>query len=163
MTEVYLSIGSNVDRERQLRAVREALAARYGPLVLSSVYETHAVGFEGDDFYNLVVGLETDEPVRDLAQGLRGIEAASGRRRGSRRFTPRTMDIDLLLYGDLVVDEAGLQLPRDEIERYAFVLAPLAEIAGRRRHPVTGRRYDELWAGFTGDRAGLRIVEFDWE
>jgi len=162
MTEVYLSIGSNIDRERQLRAARDALTERYGPLVLSSVYETRAVGFDGDDFYNLVVRLETDEPIPRLIEGLRAIETACGRRRGSRRFTPRTMDIDLLLYGDCIVTEDGLQLPRDEIERYAFVLAPLAEIAGRRRHPVTGRSYAELWAGFTGDRAGLRVVDFDW-
>ena len=162
MPEAYLSIGSNIDRERHLRAAREALASRYGTLVLSSVYETRAVGFAGDDFYNLVVAFETNEAVGALAEGLRAIEAACGRERGSRRFAPRTMDIDLLLYGDLVTDEGGLQLPRDEIERYAFVLAPLAEIAGKRRHPVSGRRYDELWAEFTGDRAGLRVVDFDW-
>ena len=162
MPDIYLSIGSNIDRQRHLRSAREALAARYGALVLSSVYETRAVGFAGDDFYNLVVAFASDEPVHVLAEGLRDIEAACGRRRGSRRFAPRTMDIDLLLYGDLVTDEGGLQLPRDEIERYAFVLAPLAEIAGARRHPVTGRRYDELWSAFTGDRAGLRIVDFAW-
>ncbi len=162
MSEVYLSIGSNVDRDRRLREARRALAARFGGLVLSSVYESRAVGFVGDDFYNLVVGLETDLPVRRLLDALKDIEAACGRRRGSRRFAPRTMDIDLLLYGDRVVDEADLRLPRDEIDRHAFVLAPLAEIAGQRRHPVTGRTFGELWAAFPGDRDSLRIVDFDW-
>ncbi len=162
MAEVFLSIGSNIERTRHLRAAHAALREQFGELVLSSVYETAAVGFDGDDFYNLVIALETELAVRPLQERLHRIETACGRLRSSERFAPRTMDIDLLLYDDLVIDESGLQLPRDEILHYAFVLAPLAEIAGGRRHPLSGLDYARLWADFQGDRAGLRRVDFRW-
>ena len=161
-SRVFVSIGSNIDRARNIRQAVTALNRRYGPLGLSPVYETAAVGFVGDDFYNLVAGFDTRDDVHVVATALRDIETACGRERGAQRFAPRTMDIDLLLYDDLILNEEGLHLPRDEILRYAFVLGPLARIAGALRHPLDGRTYDELWDTFSGAGGELYEIDFDW-
>lgn len=162
MARVYVSVGSNIDRERYIRAGLAALRECYGALQCSRIYESQAVGFEGDDFYNLVVRFDTDQSVREVAAALRKIERQNARDRRAPRFSARTLDLDLLLYDELVVDEPGLQLPRAEILRYAFVLGPLAEIAGERRHPQSGRSYAELWRDFP-DRAAqpMWAVAFD--
>ena len=117
--------------------------------MISPVYETTAVGFQGEPFYNLVVGIETDWPVRDINRRLRAIEDAHGRERGPDRFAPRTLDLDLLTWGDAVGIVDGYELPRDEILTYPFVLAPLADVAPDEAHPVTGQSYGELWAQMT--------------
>jgi 2-amino-4-hydroxy-6-hydroxymethyldihydropteridine diphosphokinase len=92
---------------------------------------------------------------------MRAIEDAHGRTRGGDKFAPRTLDIDLLTYGDSVLNAGPLRLPRDEILKYAFVLGPLAEVAGAERHPVDGRNYAELWAAFNQAAQPLRPVEFE--
>ena len=159
VARVYVSIGTNIERERHVRAALDALDDHYGAVQRSTVYETAAVGFEGDDFYNLVVGFDTDETPDAVAQHLRIIEDANGRVREGARFSARTLDLDLLLYDDLVLDQGRLQLPRGEITKYAFVLGPLAEIAGQRMHPLTGKTFAELWAEFPKSAAAIRPVK----
>lgn len=154
MPTVYVSIGSNIDKDQHIPSSLKALAERFGELTVSSIYESEPVGFTGDTFYNLVVALESDLDVKDIAKQLRQIELEHGRSRDSKKFTPRTLDLDLLLYGDLIIRDGSLQIPRDEIERYAFVLEPLAEIAATLRHPVSHLSYAELWAAF--DKSELR-------
>lgn len=144
----YISIGSNIDKEKYIPASIKALKTLYGALTVSSIYESEAVGFAGDSFYNLVVGFESDLDVKVIADQLRQIELDNGRNRNCKKFSARTLDLDLLLYGDLVINEGRIELPRGEIERYAFVLEPLAEIAGHLRHPVTQMRYATLWENF---------------
>ena len=160
MTRVYVSMGSNIEREHNIRAGLAALREHYGALAVSSVYDSHAVGFAGDDFYNLVVGFDTAEDVRTVAHTLERIEHEHGRARGAARFNSRTLDLDLLLYGDLVLHEPGLKLPRADILKYAFVLWPLAEIAGQWRHPQEGRTYMELWQRFDKEQQKLVRVDF---
>lgn len=159
MARVYVSIGSNIERERHVRAALDALDAHYGRVQCSTIYETDAVGFDGDRFYNLVVGFETDETPAEVSVCLRDIEDSNGRIREGARFSARTLDLDLLLYDDVILEQGRLQLPRDEITRYAFVLKPLAEIAGSLRHPLTGKTYAQLWNEFPRKDAGIRAVE----
>lgn len=161
MPRIWLSLGSNQARERSLRGAVRMLRAAFGSLILSPVYESAAVGFSGDPFLNLVVGAETDRPIEAVQRRLREIEDAHGRVRGPDRFAPRTLDIDLLTYGDAV--RPDLDLPRDEIERYAFVLGPLADVAPGEVHPTLGQSYGALWAAYDQAAQPLRRVEFDWD
>jgi 2-amino-4-hydroxy-6-hydroxymethyldihydropteridine diphosphokinase len=162
MPRVFVGIGSNIEREASVRAGVAELGARFGELRLSPVYENPAVGFEGDSFYNLVVSFETDLAPAAVDGILHEIEQAAGRSRNGASFAPRTLDLDLLLYGDLVIRQGTLCIPRDDIERYAFVLRPLADIAGEMRHPVSGRTLGEMWAAFRGGDE-LRRVELEWD
>ncbi len=156
---VYVSIGSNVDRARNVRGALAALEAAFGALRVSPVYEGPAVGFDGPPFYNLVVGFETRQPPEAVVEALRRIEAQHGRRRGRRRFADRSLDLDILLYGDLVRHDQGLDLPRGEITRHAYVLRPLADLAGHLRHPESGRTFAELWSQFDPAAEDLRRVD----
>lgn len=162
MAWVYISLGSNIDREALTRAGVRALQEKYGELVLSSVYESEAVGFEGDSFYNMVIGLHTDDDVRSVSQALRQIEDEHGRDRSGPRFSSRTLDLDLLLYDDLIIDEEKLQIPRDEILKRAFVLWPMAEVAAERIHPQVKKTYAELWQAFDKTKEKLEPIEFDF-
>lgn len=159
MARVYVSIGTNIEREQHVRAALSALEAHYGVVQCSAVYETAAVGFEGDNFYNLVVGFDTDESPAEVALQLRAIEDSNGRVREGARFSSRTLDLDMLLYDDLILEQGRLQLPRSEIIKYAFVLKPLAEIAGERRHPLTGTTFAQLWAEFPKNADAIWPVE----
>lgn len=159
MARVYVSIGSNIDRDRNIAMALRLLEASFGPLVRSSVYESEAVGFDSAPFYNLVVGFDASETPREIQDVLHCIEEASGRVR-TTGLSARTLDLDLLLYDDLVTEADGMMLPRRDITRYAFVLAPLAEIAGTLRHPVTGERYADLWSAFNA--AGQVLSRVDW-
>jgi 2-amino-4-hydroxy-6-hydroxymethyldihydropteridine diphosphokinase len=145
VTRGYISIGSNIDKDRNIAAGLKAIEQTFGSLIVSSVYESDPVGFSGDAFYNLVVGFDSDLDIETVAQKLREIEFAHGRLADSKKFSARTLDLDLLLYGDLIVKDGKLQIPRADIERYAFVLAPLAEIAPTLMHPVLRLSYAELW------------------
>jgi len=150
----YISIGSNIDKEIHIPASLLALKQQFGALTVSSIYESEAVGFTGDVFHNLIVGFDSDLDVKTVAKQLRQIELDNGRTRDSQKFSARTLDLDLILYGDLIVSDGRLQIPRDEIERYAFVLEPLAEIAPTSIHPVSGISYGELWQKF--DKTNLK-------
>lgn len=148
MARVYVSVGSNIDRQRNVASALDSLAREFGELQQSRTYETEAVGFEGAPFYNLAVGFDTDLAPQQVAEVLRRIEDVQGRDRSGGKFSDRSMDLDLLLYDDLVLDESGLKLPRPEISQYAFVLRPLAEIAGELRHPLTGFSFAAMWDDF---------------
>lgn len=159
MARVYVSIGSNIDRARNIGLALQHLDEAYGPLLRSSVFESAAVGFSSAPFYNLVVGFDTDLPPQAVQEHLHAIEAGSGRER-TGELSARTLDLDLLLYDDLVIDAGRLKLPRADILRYAFVLFPLAEIAPDARHPVSGERYADLWSRF--DDASQVLTRVDW-
>jgi 2-amino-4-hydroxy-6-hydroxymethyldihydropteridine diphosphokinase len=162
MARIYISLGSNIDREENTRAGVDALRERFGELELSAVYESEAVGFKGDSFYNMVIACEADEDVHSTNRVLREIEDAHGRDRSGPKFSSRTLDLDLLLYDDLVLNEAGLKLPREEILHNAFVLRPLADIAPTLKHPENGNSYAELWKAFDKHKENLKPIEFQF-
>ena len=159
MARVYVSVGSNLERETWMRRAVLLLRERFGVVRVSPVYESAAVGFDGDPFYNLVAGFETTLPPAEVAAALRRIEIMCGRDPSSRRFAPRRLDLDFILYDALVEQGEGYRLPRGELLRYAFMLGPLADLAPAERHPVDGRTYAELWAAFDRDAAPIRAVE----
>ena len=160
MSRIYISLGSNIERDKNTRAGVSALRDHFGELELSSVYESESVGFDGDAFYNMVIACHVDEDVHTANRVLRDIEDANGRDRSGPKFSSRTLDLDLLLYDELVIDEKGLKLPRDEILHNAFVLWPMSEIAPDLIHPVAGRAYADLWNDFDKTRERLKPVKF---
>jgi 2-amino-4-hydroxy-6-hydroxymethyldihydropteridine diphosphokinase len=162
VARAYISVGSNIDRERNVTIALDALAAAYGELVVSSVFESESVGFDGDPFYNAVVGVDTVQTVAELSDTLRSIEDGAGRRRDTPRFSRRKLDLDLLTYDDVAGEVGGVRLPREEITLNAFVLRPLAEIAGAETHPVLLRSYAKLWRDFDNDAQRLWPIDFGW-
>ncbi len=145
MTTVLLSLGSNVQPRRYLHAAVAALAERFGAVVVSPSYRTAAVGFEGPAFLNNAVMLQTDMPLQELDDWLHALEDAHGRDRTGPRFSDRTLDVDVVFYGNLVVEGPGhLRIPRPEL-KHAFVLKPLADIAPDFVDPVSGLTLAALW------------------
>lgn len=159
MSRAYLGVGSNVDRERNIASCLNALRRRFGELTVSPIYRCPAVGFDGDDFYNLAVGVDTDLEPEALVTELHAIEAEHGRTRQGPKFSDRTLDIDLLLFDDRVQEAADFTLPRPEILERAFVLRPLADIAPELVHPVERRTMEALWNDFPGAAEDIRPVD----
>ncbi|MEJ8569518.1 2-amino-4-hydroxy-6-hydroxymethyldihydropteridine diphosphokinase [Elongatibacter sediminis] len=157
---VYLGIGSNVDAERNVEDGIAALREAFGAVTVSPVYRSVAVGFEGADFLNLAVAVNTALPPLALKHWLNTLERRHGRRRDVPKFSDRTLDIDILLYADLWLISPELELPRREILQHAHVLRPLADLAPDALHPVAGVSVGQLWADFTGDRSGLQPTAF---
>lgn len=144
MHRAYLSLGSNVEPERHLRAAVAELRVRFGVLAVSPVYRSPAVGFEGPDFLNLAVGLDTALDPFELDDWLHALEDRHGRRRDVPRYSSRTLDVDIVLFDDLVLDGPGhLRIPRPELAQM-FVLKPLSDLAPDLRDPRSGRTLAEL-------------------
>ena len=162
MALVYLSLGSNIERERHIASALDALAAAFGELLISSVYESEAVGFDSENFFNLVVAIHTGLSVGELSQVLKSIEDEHGRSRQGPKFSARTLDIDILTHDDQVGRIDGVVLPRGEITKNAFVLQPLAEIAPEGRHPALGESYQSLWGKYDKTSQRLWAVDFSW-
>jgi len=162
MPTLTLSIGSNIDATKNLRLANAALLVEFGNICCSTVYESEPVGFEGDNFLNLVAAIETNLPLTDIAVTLKHIEDLLGRDRNQPKFSGRTMDIDVLTFGDAVGGDCGMHLPRDEITRNAFVLRPLAELLPDQIHGPTGKTFGQLWNAFDQSRQKLWPIDFDW-
>jgi len=159
--EVYISAGSNVDPEQHLRLACRELRRRFGPIEISSVYRNPAVGFRGDDFLNLVLRFRSSDAPEAIVAELERLHGLAGRVRGPQAFSPRTLDLDLLLYGEAVLADPRIRVPREDIRKYAFVLGPLAELAPQLRHPVTGETMADLWERFDRRDCPLTRVDVD--
>ncbi|XQW85692.1 2-amino-4-hydroxy-6-hydroxymethyldihydropteridine diphosphokinase [Thalassotalea piscium] len=162
MAQVYISLGTNIDKHINLANGLNALYHSYGPLTLSSLYECQAVGFVGDSFFNMVIGVETAQSVLQISTQLREIEFRFGRPENAQKFSSRTLDLDILLFDDIVLAEP-VQLPRHEILTNAFVLCPLAEIAGQVMHPEKQQRFEQLWQAFDKYSQQIKQIPFKWE
>ena len=165
MPQVYVSIGSNIEREEMIRSCIAALSDSFGDLTRSSVYESISVGFEGENFLNMVVGFQADDP-QQLITKLRQIEKDHGRTREEKKYASRTLDLDLLLFGDQDLHDKGIDVPRDEITRYAFVLGPLAELIPEAVHPITCKTFIDMWSEFCVERPteadSIWPISFQW-
>ena len=148
MPEVYVAAGSNVEPEHHMRRALAELAREFPGVRFSSWYRNPAVGFDGDDFINLVAGFDTSLPVHAVLDRLHAIESRCGRPRDAPRWAPRSMDLDVLLYGNLSCEEPGLKLPRPDLLKRAYMLGPLAELAPAVVHPTAGLTIGELWRRF---------------
>ncbi len=162
MTRVFLGVGSNIDRQSNLCIGLDTLQADFGLRRLSSVYESAAEGFAGPAFFNLAVELETDIELATLARFLRQLEYRMGRPRNATRFSSRTLDLDILCYGDLHGEVDGIPLPRAEITESAYVLAPLAELAPTALLPGSEESFAELWRRLGASMPPVEVVNFEW-
>ena len=161
MAQVYLSLGTNLDRENNLYSGLNALESVFGTLELSSLFESEAIGFIGSPFYNMVVGFNTQLSIEQLSKTLRDIEFSHGRSLEAKKFSPRTLDIDILLVDDLIM-ETPVQIPREEICFNAFVLWPLSELAPNIKHPVKQSSIAELWQAFDKTTQQLTKIPLKW-
>ncbi len=161
MARVYLSLGSNISPHTYISASLDELEGCFGELIISSVYESEAVGFDGDNFLNLVVGIDTELSVGELSKTLKNIEDKHGRERSGPKFSGRTLDIDILTYADKQGAIDGVVIPRDEIVKNAFVLLPLSEIAPAEHHPVLGSAFQDLWQQYCEPQK-LWKIDFIW-
>lgn len=162
MSLIYLGLGSNIEPEKNLRLAVHELLEKYGELVRSDVYRSAAVGFDGDDFLNLVVGLRSDDGPLEIITEIERLHNLVGRARGSDKWVARPLDIDLLLYNDEVIDERPVRVPRSDILEYSFVLRPMAELAPDLKHPVTGKTMLAHWQAFDADSHPLELVDINF-
>jgi len=161
MPEVYVAAGSNVLPRANLRRALGLMRDTWPDLRVSSAYANEAVGFEGEDFINLVAGFGTDQPLVQVLERLHEIEAACGRPRNAPKWAPRSMDLDVLLYGDAVGEYPGAVLPRPDLLRRPYMLGPLAEIAPGLLHPTQGRTIAELWQAFDSEGHDMHPVALE--
>ena len=155
---IYVGIGSNVDRESNLNLGIDALRRQFGQLLISPVYSCPAIGFDGDDFYNAAIAFESALSASEVNTVLRKIEDSAGRDRSTPKFSARSLDIDLLLYGDAVIDSDGMKIPRADVLKYDFVLKPLVDIAPEFNYPGTTTSLAGLWEGFDKSDSQLKLA-----
>ena len=158
---VYVSLGSNADREAKIRLAVIALRDQFGKVELSPVYDSEAVGFDGSDFLNLVAGVDTSLEVETVAAIFHNIEDQLGRNRSLPKFASRPIDLDILVYDNLILDVPGIRIPRPEILANAFVLKPLQDIAADRLHPEIGESYAVLWQRMAPNAPRLDVFPLD--
>ena len=162
MALLALSLGSNIDAPNNIRKAVRALRHEFDALKCSSVYESEAIGFVGANFLNLVAIIETTADLSSISSVLKLLEDRFGRNREQPRFSARTLDVDILFYGDEKTKSDEIELPKEEITQYAFVLQPLAELLPARIHGFTGLTYADLWDEFDQSNQQLWKVDFDW-
>lgn len=159
MVDVYVAAGSNVAPERNLHLAAKEIAQTFPGTRFSNAYKNAAVGFEGEDFINFVVGFSTDWPVEDVVAELQRIEGLCGRTRDAPKWAPRSMDLDILLFGDRICDLPGLVLPRPDLLKRPYMLGPMAELAPDFIHPTRLSTMAKLWEDF--DRAAHPMTRVD--
>ena len=147
---IYISLGSNIEPEKHMRIACDELKRQLAQAVTSPVYQSPAIGMEGADFLNAVIGGNTFLSPAGIISLLREIETAHGRVRSKNKFSDRTLDLDLLLFGELItqndVTESGfsINLPHPEITEQAYVIQPLADIAPDVKHPIRSSTISQL-------------------
>ncbi len=162
MAQIYISLGSNIEPIKHVNFALTELKAQFGTLMLSKVYQSQSVGFDGDDFYNMVIGIKSDLSAFQVNEYLKTIEKKAGRKSSLKKFASRTLDLDILNYDDLIL-ETPILLPRAEILFNAFVLQPLNDIAPNWKHPVKNKTIKELWQHFDKSSQRLNVIADPFE
>ena len=162
MARVYVGIGSNTERETRIREAVAELRKRFGAVQISPVYDSEAVGFDGSNFLNLVAGFDTSFDAETVVAAFHDIEDGLGRDRSLPKFASRPIDLDILLYDDLILEAPGIRIPRTEILESAFVLKPLQDIAPQRLHPETGQSYASHWQTMAPNAPQLEEVALEF-
>jgi len=158
MSTAWLGLGSNVNAETHIRAGIKELKEKFDNVSLSPAYASTAVGFDGDDFINLVARVETELHPLELRRYLRDLEDRYGRKRNVPKFSDRSLDVDVLLYDDMVIYSPVLEIPRAEIMKFAHVLKPLADLGPELVHPIERRNMAEIWESSGLDDDYLRLL-----
>lgn len=158
MASIFISLGSNINKAHYIRSANAVLSEHFNELVYSSVFESESIGFSGKNFYNSVIGATTELSLHEVCRLLKKIERDHGRTDNDKKFSPRTLDLDLLFYDDVICFSPA-QLPRDEITKNAFVLWPLAEVAPEFIHPVVKQRIADIWQAYDKTQQKLWKVE----
>ena len=158
---ILISVGSNIDKAANTDAGLNGINKAFEDMQLSPVYESESVGFKGDTFFNLVVSAKTTASITRVCEILKQIEDENGRVRGSEKFAPRTLDLDLLTFDDTVI-EHPIVLPREEILYNAFVLRPLADLVPQHIHPVVNKTYQSLWQQYDKQKQNLWVADYKW-
>ena len=151
MSILHLNIGSNQDRRKNIRSAIDQLDIFFEKIKVSSLYESPSEGFEGKDFYNVGVNVETNKNASEVLDILHKIEDSLGRNRSVPKFSSRIIDLDLVIYDDMIDEK--INVPRKDILKYAFVLAPLLELNPDGIHPEKGVSYLNLWEEFETNKA----------
>ncbi|PCJ16631.1 MAG: 2-amino-4-hydroxy-6-hydroxymethyldihydropteridine diphosphokinase [SAR86 cluster bacterium] len=163
MTVLALSVGSNINATQNIRVALAELNLEFGKTVCSTVFESEAIGFKGDNFLNLVLLVETDKELSGIASFLKQLEDNLGRDRSQEKFSGRPIDVDILLYGNDNGLSCSIDLPRPEITKNAFVLQPLAELLPNQVHSPTGKTFAQLWNEYDKSSQKLWPIDFDWK
>lgn len=162
-TTAYLCLGSNIEPEENIRFAVRRLQKDFGKIKTSNLYLSQAVGFKGDDFLNLAVAVDTDMTLSQLLDYTDNLEKQAGRVRVYRgRYDSRTLDIDVVMFGDLQGVHKGREWPSEDISENAHVLLPMSEIAGNTIHPSLGVRFNQLWRDFKHRDQALKRVDQIW-
>lgn len=161
MTPVYVAAGSNVEPEANLaRACRE-IALTWPDAIFSHAYRNKAVGFDGPDFINMVLGFHSGDSIGQVLVRLRDVEVLCGRARNSPKWASRAMDLDVLLFGERVEKTDDYTLPRPDLLKRPYMLGPLAEIAPSVVHPTAHKTIAQLWQEFDRDSHTMIPVDID--
>jgi len=162
-TTAYFSLGSNIEPEDNIRFAVERLQQDFNQVTTSNLYKSAAVGFDGDDFLNIALAVKTSRSLKELLDYADLLEQEAGRIRIERgRYDSRTLDVDVVMYGDLQGRYKGRQWPSEDVDKDAHVLLPMSEIAGEKKHPVLGVEFKELWESFDLGKQTLKRVEKNW-
>ena len=146
MTQVFIAIGSNYHRDKNINAAISALKEQHLDLLISPTYQTPSYGFDGPDFFNLLATFESTQAHEDIVSSLKAIEVAQGRNYSEKKSPRISIDLDLLLYGSEIINNENHQLPHPDILRYPFILQGLAELAPNLQHPILKQSFTELYA-----------------
>jgi 2-amino-4-hydroxy-6-hydroxymethyldihydropteridine diphosphokinase len=161
MSQVFVALGSNIEPAVRMPQAARLLRRRFEDVRFSNCYCNPAYGFEGPDFVNAVAGFSTVLPIGSLLSAMREIELQCGRAASAPKWAPRPMDLDLLLYGDVVGSGPGYTLPRPDLRKRVYMLGPLAQLAPDVAYPPSGPTIGELWQQYPRTEHTLVPTELD--